>query len=102
MAGVDTYVVAYLLIHIDHGAGQGMDSGGVAPDRVGGERAVQHWLQIRSTHCLQLVVVWIAEGSVERHTETEREGERGGERGIMSAHPMLQILTMEVKRDERG
>ena len=70
-----------------------MYSGSVAPDWVGGERAVQHWLEVRPIHCLELVVIRIA---IVEWGKLYTEGE------LVSAHPMLHILTMEVNLEERG
>ena len=46
-----------------------MDLGGRAPDRVASQAVVEHWGQVRTVHCLELLLIRIARGEVGKETE---------------------------------
>lgn len=46
-----------------------MDLGGRAPDRVASQAVVEHWGQVRTVHCLELLLIRVARGGVGKEME---------------------------------
>ena len=70
-----------LLVHLYHGASEGVYPPGGTPHTVSSQTVVENSPEVCAVHCLELVIIRVAAGGVQSGGDKEGEGEKEGKEG---------------------